>query len=174
GQAGHFLHNFLHEMRYYHAGVVTLGPGVGIGDLDALLAGLRVVRLDDAADAVLERRDDAAAVGVVLRIGAEDQAQVQVQPDGVAADLDVALLQDVEQADLDLGAEVGQLVHAEDAAVGPRDQAEVHGQFARQVSAFGVLDHVDLADQVGDGHVRGGGLLLVTAFAADPVDGRRV
>jgi hypothetical protein len=45
---------------------------------------------------------------------AEKTMQRSAPADRVAADLDVALLQDVEQADLDLGREVGQLVDAED------------------------------------------------------------
>ena len=79
---------------------------------DALVHRLGIVRADDRADAVLQRRDDPAAVGVVLGVGAEDQADVQVQPDRIAADLDVALFQHVEQADLDPRREVGQLVDA--------------------------------------------------------------
>ena len=93
---------------------------------------------------------------------------------GIAADLDVALFEHVEQADLDLGREVGQLVDAEDAAVGARDQAEVHGQLAREIAALGVLDHVDLADQVGDRDVGRGQLLVIALLAADPGDRRLV
>ena len=54
------------------------------------------------------------------------------------------------------------------------DQAEVHGQFAGEVAPLGVLDHVDLADEVGDGHVGGGQLLPIAGVAADPGDGRGV
>ena len=43
-----------------------------------------------------------------------------------------------------------------------------------QVAAFGNLDRVDLADQVGDGDVRCGQLLAVTAVARQPVDRRVV
>ena len=129
---------------------------------------------DDRADPVLQRRDDPAAVGVILGVGREDHADVEVQPDRVAADLDVALFQHVEQPDLDLGGEVGQLVDAEDAPIGARDQAEVHGQLAREVPPLGVLDHVDLADQVGDGHVGRGQLLVIALLAADPGDRRGV
>ena len=64
------------------------------------------MRADDRADAVLQRRDDPAAVGVILGIGAEDQADVQVEPDGIAANLHVAFFQDVEQADLDARGEI--------------------------------------------------------------------
>ena len=113
----------------------------------------RVVGPDLRAEAVLERRDDPAAVGVVLGVGAGDDVQVERQADRVAADLDVALLHDVEQADLDPLGEVGQLVDGEDAAVRARDQAVVDGQLVGEVAALGDLDRVDLADQVGDGDV---------------------
>jgi hypothetical protein len=53
----------------------------------------------------------------------------------VAFDLDVAFLEDVEQADLDLAGEVGQLVHREDAAVRPRQQAVVHRQLVAELQA---------------------------------------
>jgi hypothetical protein len=86
------------------------------------------VRADLGADAVLERRDDLAARRVVLGVGAEHQQHVERQAHRVALDLDVALLEDVEEAHLDLAREVGQLVDREDAAVGPRQQPEVHRQ----------------------------------------------
>ena len=131
---------------------------------------LRVVGADLGAVAVLERRDDAAAVGVVLRVGGGDDEDVERQADAVAADLDVALFHDVEEADLDALGEVGQLVDAEDAAVGARDQAVVDRQLVGEVAALGDLDRVDLADEVGDGDVGRGELLAVAAVAADPVD----
>jgi hypothetical protein len=86
----------------------------------------------------------------------------------------MSLLEHVEQADLDLRGQIGQLVHAEDAAIAPRDQAKVHGQLARQIPPLGVLDHVDLADQVRDRHVRRGELFVITSFGADPLDRRVV
>src|SRR4029079_18663309 len=100
---------------------------------------------------------------------------VQRQPHRVAFDLDVAFLHDVEQADLDLAAQVGQLVDGEDAAVGPGQQAEVHGELvAQQVPAARGLDRVHVADQVGDGDVGGRQLLDVALLPADPGDRRRV
>ena len=125
-------------------------------------------------EAVLEGRDDAAAAGVVLGVGAGDHEQVERQAQRVAAHLDVALLEDVEQADLDALGEVGQLVDREDAAVGARDEPVVDGRLVRQVAALGDLDRVDLADQVGDGDVRRGQLLAVAAVARQPVDRRGV
>ena len=84
-----------------------------------------VVGEDLRRDAVLERRDDGAAVGVVLGVGREDHQDVERDAHREAADLEVALLEDVEQADLDARRQVGQLVDGEDAAVGARDDAEV-------------------------------------------------
>ena len=68
------------------------------------------MRADLGAEAVLQRRDDAPAVGVVLRVRARDEQQVERQPQRVAAHLDVALLEHVEQRHLDPLGEVGQLV----------------------------------------------------------------
>ena len=125
---------------------------------------------DLGAEPVLERGDDPAAVGVVLRVGAGHQQQVERQPQLVAADLDVALLQHVEQRDLDALGQVGQLVDREDAAVGARDQAEVDGLRVAEGAALGDLDRVDVADQVADAGVRGGQLLAVPLDAVQPGD----
>src|SRR5262249_44856002 len=61
----------------------------------------RIVRADLRPEAVLERRDDAPAVGVVLGIRAGDDIHIDRQPHLVAADLHIALLHDVEEPDLD-------------------------------------------------------------------------
>jgi hypothetical protein len=77
------------------------------------------VGADLGAEAVLQRGDDPAPVGVVLRVGRGHQHDVERQADREAPDLDVALLEHVEQADLDPLGQVGQLVDGEDAPVGP-------------------------------------------------------
>ena len=100
-------------------------------DRDLVLERARVVRPDLRPEPVLERRDDPAAAGVVLGVGAGDDEQVERQADREAADLDVALLEDVEQADLDALGEVGQLVDREDAAVGARDEPVVDASARR-------------------------------------------
>ena len=120
---------------------------------------------DLGAEAVLERRDDAAAVGVVLGVRGGDQHDVERQADPVAADLHVALLEDVEQPDLDALGEVRQLVDREDAAVGARDEAVVDGELVAEVAPLGDPDGIDLADQVGDRCVGGGQLLAVALLA---------
>ena len=85
------------------------------------------------ADAVFERGDDLAARGVVLGVGGEDDGDVEREADGVALNLHVAFLHDVEERDLDFAGEVGELVDGEDAAVGAGQQAVVHGEFGAEV-----------------------------------------
>ena len=89
--------------------VRDLGDEVGLlpDHRDLVLELGRVVGADLGAEPVLERRDDAAAVGVVLGVGAGHDEGVQRQPQHVAADLDVALLHHVEHRDLDPLGEVG-------------------------------------------------------------------
>jgi len=126
------------------------------------------VGADLGAEAVLERGDDAPAVGVVLGVGAGDHEHVQRQPQHVAADLDVALLHHVEHRDLDALGEVGQLVDRDDAAVAARDQPEVDGLGVAQRPALRDLHRVDVADQVGDAGVGGRQLLGVALGAVPP------
>ena len=127
------------------------------------------MRADFRTDAVLERRDDLAARRVVFRVGGKDQHHVEPQADRVALNLDVAFLQDVEEADLDFAGEVGQFVDGEDAAIGPRQQPVVHRQFVGEVeSRLRRLDRVDVAHHVGDRHVRGRELLDVAVLAREP------
>ena len=86
----------------------------------------------------------------VAGLAREEDQHVDVELDRVAADLHVALFEDVEQADLHQLVELGQLVHGEDAAVHARDQAEVQGLLGRHARAAGQLGRVDLADDVGE------------------------
>ena len=139
-----------------------------------MLDGARVVRANLRAEAVLQRRDDAPAIGVVLRVGAGHHEDIQRQANLVAANLHVALFHDVEQADLDALGEVGQLVEAEDAAIGARHEAVVNGQLVGEVAPLGDLDRVHLAHEVGDGDVRRGELLAVALVTGNPVDRRVV
>ena len=97
------------------------------GDGDAFFDGGRIVGADFRADAVFQRRDDLAARGVVLGIGAEHQHDIERQADGISLNLHVAFLHDVEQAHLDFSRQVGQFVDGEDAMIGARQQSVVHG-----------------------------------------------
>ncbi len=123
---------------------------------------------------VLQRRDDPAAVRVVVGVRGRHEQEVEREPDPVAADLDVALLEDVEQGDLDAFGQVGELVDRDDAPVGPRDHPVVDRELVGEVPALGHPDRVDVADQVGHARVRRRELLRVAVLAADPADRRRV
>ena len=144
-------------------------------DADLGLEFQRVVRADLGAEPVLQRGDDATAVGVVLGVGAGHDEHVERQPQRVAAHLDVALLHHVEHRHLDALGEVGQLVDRDDAAVCARDQAVGDGLRVAEAAALGHLDRVDVTDQVGHAGVGGGQLLGVAARcgAARPLAGRR-
>ena len=177
GEVGQLGDQLLHEPGDDDGGRALLGLEAMLllaDDRHLVLERPRVVGPDLRPEPVLERGDDPAARGVVLRVGRRDHVQVERQPDLEAADLDVALLEDVEQADLDPLGEVGQLIDRDDAAICARDEAVVEGQLVGQVAAFGDLDRVDLADQVGDGDVRRRELLGVAPVTRDPVDGGRI
>src|SRR5262249_24177384 len=114
-------------------------------------------------NAVFERRNDLAARRIILRIRAEHQGNIERQADGVAFDLHVAFLHDVEQTDLDLSRQIRQFINSKDAAIGAGQQAVMYGVLAGQVvSAAGGLDGINVADEVGNGDVRGGQLFNVT------------
>ena len=102
----------------------------------------------------------------VAGLAREEDQHVDVELDRVAADLHVALFEDVEQADLHQLVELGQFVHGEDAAVHARDQAEVQGLLGRHAGAAGELGRVDLADDVGELGARGEPLGIALARAA--------
>jgi len=87
---------------------------------------------------------------------------------GKAANLHVPFFQDVEQPHLDFWGQVGQLVHAEDTAMAAGNQPEVQHLFARQGLATGMLDEVDLTDQIGDRHVGSRQLFVVPLLAGNP------
>ena len=122
----------------------------------------------------LSGRDDAAAVRVVLGVRRGEQDDVERQADLVAADLHVALLEHVQQTDLDALGEVGELVDREDAAVGAGHEAVVDRQLVGEVAALGHFDRVDLADQVRNRRVGRRELLAVAPFAVHPLDRRFV
>jgi hypothetical protein len=126
------------------------------------------VRADLGAEAVLQGCDDPAAVGVVLRVGGRDHEHVQRQPQHVAADLDIALLHHVEHRHLDPFGQVRQFIDGDDAAVGARDQAVVDGFRVAQAPALGHAHRVHVADEVGDGGIRGGKFFHVPFGAVPP------
>ncbi len=114
------------------------------------LAVVGIVRVDDGADAVLQLRNHLAAAIVGGRVGRKQNQHVQVESHRIPADLHVALLQDIEQADLHQFVQFGQFVHGKDAAMHARDQPEMERFLGRHAGAAGQLGRVDFADQVGE------------------------
>src|SRR5712692_5722075 len=130
---------------------------------------------DFGTQPILQRRDDLAPRGVVFGIGGEDQQDVERQADGITLNLNVALLHDVEQPHLDLTGQVRQLVDREYAAIGAGQQAVVHRELIGEVApAAGRLDGVNVADDVGDGHVGRSQLLDEASVPGQPANGSRV
>jgi len=132
------------------------------------------MRPDHRSDPVLQRRHDPAPIRVILRIGAEHQAHVQLQPDRIPPNLHVPLLQHVEQAHLNPRRQIRQFVDRENPPVAPGDQPIVHRRFIRQVSSLRMLHQVDLPDQIRDGDVRRRQLLVIPVFPVHPFHRRVV
>ena len=109
----------------------------------------RIVGVNHRADAVLELRNHLAAAVVGGRIGGKEDQHVDVEPHRIAADLHVALFQNVEQPDLHQFVELGQFVHGENAPVHAGNQAEVQGLLGRHARAAGQPGGIDFADHVG-------------------------
>ena len=110
---------------------VTAGPGFLRGDGDAFIHGCGIVGANLGTDAVFKRGDDFSAGGVVFGIRAEHDGQIERQANGIALNLDVAFLHDIEQAHLNFSREIGEFIDGEDAAIGARQQAIVNGELAR-------------------------------------------
>ena len=164
------LDHLLDPTRHDHSNrSPTFHPRVLLGDPDPDLTGQRIVGANHTANAVLQGSHQPAPIGVVLGIGTENHAQIQLQPDGKPADLHITFLEDVEQTHLNLGAQVRKLVHAEDAAMASGHQSEVKNVLTGEMLPLGVLDQVDLADQIGNRHVRCGQLLVVAVLPPDPL-----
>src|SRR4051794_24358 len=168
----HSLDYLQHEVGKVEGPLSAASPGFLGGDLHPELDGSGVVRDHFGSDPVFKWGDDLASGRVVLRIRGEGQQDIQREADRVPFDLYVPFLHDVEQTHLDLPAEVGQLVDGEDSPIRPRQEPEVHGELVReQVTSPRGLDWIDIADQVGDRHVRGGELLDVALLPSKPGDG---
>ena len=110
-----------------------------------------------------------------FRVGIEDQRDIQRQTHGVALNLNVALLHDVEQRHLDLPRQVGQFVDGKQSAIRPQQQPVVHRQLARKVLASARrLDRVQIANQIRHRHVWRRQLFHVSFFAREPRNRRLV
>ncbi len=143
--------------------------GLLLDDGDLVVEFERVVRADLGAEAVLQRSDDATAVGVVLRVRTRHHEHVEREPQCVAADLDVALLHHVEHRDLDALGQIRQLVDRDDPAMCTRDEAEVDGLRIAQTATLGHLHRVDVADEVGHRGVGGWRASRCSAASGDAI-----
>ena len=169
------LDDFGDEIRNPDLTGAARRPRFLIRDRHSELDALGIVRHHLAPDAVLERRDDLAAGGIVLGIGGEAKHDIQRQSHRISFDLDIAFLHDVEQAHLHLSRQVGQLVQGENAPVCAREHSIVHRELvAEYVSAARGLDGIQIADDVGDGDVRRRQLLDVAHVGIEPRDRRVV
>src|SRR5205823_1884773 len=86
-----------YEFGNPHGTIRAVGPRFLPRDVHSQSHRLRIVRHDLAADAILERRDDLAARGIVFGIRREAELHVEWESHRVSFDLDIALLHDVEQ-----------------------------------------------------------------------------
>src|SRR5437870_9780320 len=133
-QLAHLGHDFFHEVRHHDREVAILERGAFLlDDADLVVDVAGIMRPDLRAEAILERRDDPPAVRVVVRVGAGDHVDIDRQAQLDSADLHTALIEVVQQADLDPFGEIGQLVDGEDAAIGSRDEPVVDGELIGEV-----------------------------------------
>src|SRR5712692_6412150 len=160
--------DLLHEGRKHELEILGNRVPLRLHDLHLFADAEWIVRAYLRPESVFERGDDATPRCVVLGVRARDHEQVKRKTDPIPANLYVLLFHDVEEADLDSLRKVGELVDAEDPAIGARQQAVVDGQLVGEVPPLGDLDRVDLSDEVGDGDVGGGELLTISLVALDP------
>src|SRR4051794_4609158 len=129
-----------------------------------------VVGTQLCAEAVLQRGDDAATIGVVLRVCRGNQKDVQRQPQRVATYLDIALLEDIEQSNLNAFSQVRQLVETEHAVVGARHQPVVHRLRIAERPPLCNLYRINVTDQVADRGIGRGELLGIALVTVSPLD----
>src|SRR5208283_2198154 len=130
------LDHFLHILRNMQTGAVTVIPAFVISIEPGLLHGNRdpffhrrwIMRANLRPDAILQRRNDLAACGVVLRIRAEYDRHVQRQPNRISLNLHVAFLHDVEEPDLNFSRAIGQFIDRKNSAIRAGQQSVMHGE----------------------------------------------
>ena len=150
---------------------IALRPGFLRRDGHAFFDGRGVMGADFASHAVFERSDDLSAGGIVFGIRGENEQDIERQTNGVALNLDVAFLHDIEKPHLNLSGQIRQLVDRKNAAVRARQQPVVHGQLVRKIaSSPRGLDGINVSDNVGDGHIGRGQFLHETVFPLEPGD----
>ena len=95
---------------------------------------------------------------------------IDFEVDRVAPNLDIALFEEIEQADLDEFIEIRQFVHGEDAAMHAGDESEVQGFLGGHARPPRELGRVDLTDDISE-LCAGRQSLRVTLLARPPRDG---
>ncbi len=173
GGEGDFFDEVFEEVGHAHSLLLGGGDaGFLFGNSAPDFDGGRIMSGYLAFDAVFERSDDAAAVGVVFGIGSEHEHDVYGEAEFEAADLHVAFLEDVEECHLDAGLEVGQFVDDEEAAVCAWDEAEVDDALIGiREAEVGGFDGVYVAHEVCDADIWGGEFFDVSLVAVEPFDG---
>src|SRR5688500_17879544 len=127
------------------------------------------MRLNLAANPVLEWCDDLAARRVILWICGKAQKNIERKPHRIAFYLDVAFLHDVEQTDLNLSGEIGKLVQREDSPIRAGQHSVMDRQLVGEdVTAACCLDGIDVTDDVGHRDVRRSQLFYESAVALEP------
>ncbi len=151
---------------------IALRPGLLACNLDSCLQLFWIVSQDLGADTILQRSDYLSARGVVFRVCRKHQHHVERQTHRVTLNLHVALLHDIEETNLNLPGQIGQLIDCKNASVRPWQQTVVDCQFiAQQVAAFCGFDRIDITDDVSDSHIGSGELFYKARIAIDPIDG---
>src|SRR5205807_553923 len=97
--------------------------------------GRRIMCADFSTDAVLQRRNNFSASGVVFRIRGEHEQDVKRQAERITLNLNITFLHDVEKADLNFAGEVGKFIDSKDAAVCAGQQSVVNGQLVGEIAA---------------------------------------
>src|SRR5665213_749011 len=170
GLNGDLLDNLSHEIRHDDFDIVVFRhPGFLMNNLNAQFAGQGIVGADFGPDAVLQLGDDFSGPGVFLRVGGEEQNQIQIEPDGITAHLNVPFFQNIKEGDLHQIFQIGKFVHREDAAVHAGDKAEVDGFLAGQGVSRRHFGGVQVSYKIGNLGA-GGQAFAVTAFPADPLN----
>src|SRR5712692_5509141 len=155
GQKGDFFDDLTEIGRHVDllAGIAPY-PGFLGRDSHSFLDTRRIVRSNLRADAIFQRRDDLSARSVIFRIRGKNKKHVEREAQGIALNLDVAFLHDVEEADLNFSGQVGKFVDGENAAIGAREKPVVNREFVGEVaSAAGRANRINISDDVGHGDI---------------------
>ena len=131
------------------------------------------MRNDFAANTIFERRDDLATRRVILRIRREAQQHIQRESHRIPFNLHIAFLHDVEQSHLHLSGKIGEFVQRKYPTVGTRQHTVMNREFITQhVSATCRANGINIADNVGHGHVGRCQFFHKATVTIDPDNGR--